>query len=89
MKLRSRVLLFTAFGCLLLFRPSLARAQSAPTAPRPITIDDDLQVRDVEDPQISADGTWVAYTVETASLKTTRATLRFGWRHPRAESRSR
>jgi len=48
---------------------SLAAAQSTPAAPHPITIDDYFQVKDVDDPQISADGQWVAYTVSTASLK--------------------
>ena len=38
-------------------------------SPRPITVDDYFQVKDVADPQISADGQWIAYTVETASLK--------------------
>jgi dipeptidyl aminopeptidase/acylaminoacyl peptidase len=37
--------------------------------PRPITVDDYFQVKDVADPQISADGQWIAYTVDTASLK--------------------
>ena len=36
---------------------------------RPITVDDYFQVREVDDPQISADGQWVAYTVSTSSLK--------------------
>ena len=42
---------------------------STPAAPHPITIDDYFQVREVDDPQISADGQWVAYTVSTSSLK--------------------
>ncbi len=44
-------------------------AQPNPDSRRAITIDDYFQVREVEDPQISADGQWVAYTVSTASLK--------------------
>ena len=32
-------------------------------------MDDYFQVREVDDPQISADGQWVAYTVSTSSLK--------------------
>ena len=43
----------------------LASAQQARHA---ITIDDTLQVKLVEDPQISSDG-WVAYTVQTTLLK--------------------
>src|SRR5437660_10644882 len=48
---------------------SLAGGQQAPAAPRAITVDDAFQVKAVDDPQISADGAWVAYTVETSSLK--------------------
>ena len=65
MKLRSGGLLFAAFVLYRLSSPSLAGAQ----APRPITVDDYFQVREVDDPQISADGQWVAYTVSTSSLK--------------------
>jgi dipeptidyl aminopeptidase/acylaminoacyl peptidase len=37
--------------------------------PRPVTIDDQFQIREVQDPQLSPDGQWVAYTVKTLSLK--------------------
>jgi dipeptidyl aminopeptidase/acylaminoacyl peptidase len=47
----------------------LASGQQSPAAPRAITVADAFQVKLVDDPQISADGAWVAYTVETASLK--------------------
>ena len=47
----------------------LASGQQAPPGPRAITVDDAFQVKAVDEPQISADGAWVAYTVETASLK--------------------
>jgi len=47
----------------------LASGQPASPVPRAITVDDAFQVKAVDDPQISADGAWVAYTVETASLK--------------------
>ena len=47
----------------------LASGQQAPPVPRAITVDDAFQIKAVDDPQISADGAWVAYTVETASLK--------------------
>jgi len=69
MKLRSWVLIITGFIFVLSFGLSSARAQSAPAALRRITVEDDFQVREVEDPQISADGHWIAYTVSTASLK--------------------
>lgn len=51
------------------FFPSISGAQAAPTTLRPITVEDYFQVRQVEDPQISADGQWVAYTITTSSLK--------------------
>ena len=51
------------------FSPTISGAQAAPPTPRPITVDDYFQVREVDDPQISADGQWVAYTVTTSSLK--------------------
>jgi len=47
----------------------LASGQQASPVPRAITVDDAFQVKAVDDPQISADGAWVAYTVESASLK--------------------
>jgi dipeptidyl aminopeptidase/acylaminoacyl peptidase len=47
----------------------MLNGQQMPTTPRAITVDDAFQVKAVDDPQISADGSWVAYTVETASLK--------------------
>jgi len=51
------------------FASILASGQPVPPAPRAITVDDTFQVKAVDDPQISADGAWVAYTVETTSLK--------------------
>ncbi|MGH9544800.1 MAG: S9 family peptidase, partial [Terriglobales bacterium] len=65
MKLRSSLLHIAALVLLSCFCPSLAGAQ----APRPITVDDYFQVREVDDPQISSDGQWIAYTVSTLSLK--------------------
>lgn len=47
----------------------MANGQQGPAASRAITIDDAFQIKAVDDPQISADGAWVAYTVEAASLK--------------------
>jgi dipeptidyl aminopeptidase/acylaminoacyl peptidase len=69
MKLRPRVLLMAALIFVSSFRPSIASAQTAPATLRPITVEDYFQVREVDDPQISADGKWVAYTVATSSLK--------------------
>ena len=66
-----------------LFTPFLAMAQSTTPAPRAITVDDYFQIHPVEDPQISADGQWVAYTVETASLKDDKSRTRV-WMVPAA-----
>jgi dipeptidyl aminopeptidase/acylaminoacyl peptidase len=44
-------------------------AQQAPGTLRPITIDDQFQIREVEGPRLSPDAQWVAYTVRSASLK--------------------
>src|SRR5215469_8915821 len=62
---------------------SLASGQQAPAAPRAITVDDAFQVKAVDDPQISADGAWVAYTVETSSLKADKSRTRV-WIAPSA-----
>ena len=69
MNLRSLGLLTAAVAIGLSLCSSIAGAQAAPATLRPITIDDYFQVREVADPQISADGRWIAYTVSTASLK--------------------
>jgi dipeptidyl aminopeptidase/acylaminoacyl peptidase len=43
--------------------------KSAPATPRSITIDDFFQIRDVAQPELSADGQWIAYAVRTRMLK--------------------
>ncbi|HXI19647.1 MAG TPA: hypothetical protein VNH46_01095, partial [Gemmatimonadales bacterium] len=59
-------------GSLLLLLPTRAPAQ----APRhPITIEDFVQMPVVGDPQLSPDGSEVAFTVSTASLETDRTTM--------------
>ena len=58
------------FGVTALWASTFSIGQQPSASPRTITIDDTLQVKSVEDPQISADGAWVVYTVETSSLKT-------------------
>src|SRR5213595_1935917 len=42
---------------------------TAQTAKRPISLDDLAKFRAVGDPQVSPDGKWVAYTVETVDTK--------------------
>jgi len=49
--------------------PLASLAQQPSGAQRPITIEDRFQLREVQDPQLSPDAQWVAYTVGTSSLK--------------------
>src|SRR5437763_772321 len=58
-------------ACLLLVvvPTSVVVAQQSSQALRHITIDDYFQIRRVSDPQVSPDGQFVTYTVETALLK--------------------
>ena len=51
---------------------SAAQAQNPPATSsglRMLTVDDYVRIKDVEDAQISPEGKWVAYTVETHKLK--------------------
>ena len=56
---------------MVLISPAVGRAQSAApaSAPRKLEVDDYFRIRDVDDPQISPEGKWVAYTVTTHDLK--------------------
>ena len=47
----------------------ISASQQAPSTPRPVSIDDYFRIDGVEDPQISPDGQWVAYTVSKANMK--------------------
>ena len=60
---------FYLAAALLTFAPPLVAQESAPKSPRPITIDDFFQIRDVSQPELSPDGQWVAYAVRTRLLK--------------------
>lgn len=55
--------------CLVLVPASVVLAQQPPRALRPITIDDYFQIREVSDPDLSPDGRFVTYTVESRLLK--------------------
>jgi len=46
-----------------------ASVQPAPAAPRPLTVDDLFRLGAVDEPRISPEGRWVAYTVTTADRK--------------------
>ena len=48
---------------------SLSYALTAQTARRPLKLDDMTRFRNVNDPQISPDGKWVAYVVNTSDAK--------------------
>jgi len=49
--------------------PSIVSAQKPPMQPRPVTVDDQFQIGEVQDPQLSPDAQWVAYNVKMLSLK--------------------
>ena len=65
MKIGSGVMFFAA----LLGISATVSAQAPPQVPRPITVDDYFQIREVSDPQWSPEARWVAYTVKTPLLK--------------------
>jgi len=56
-------------GCLVPYA-SGAEPSREPTPPRLVTVDDLSRLRDVDDPRVSPDGAWVAYTVTTQNLET-------------------
>ena len=60
---------FAACLLLVLMPAPTVLAQQSSQAQRAITIDDYFQIRRVSDPQLSPDGKFAAYTVETALLK--------------------
>ena len=60
---------FLVFWLLISVPTSVVLAQQPGPALRPITIDDYFQIRRVSDPQLSPDGQFATYTVETALLK--------------------
>jgi dipeptidyl aminopeptidase/acylaminoacyl peptidase len=55
--------------CVSAFGSSFSASAQTPV-PRPITIDDYFQIQTVHDPQLSPDAQWVAYSVDTSTLKT-------------------
>ncbi len=63
--------------------PGDAGESAEPAAPRPLTVDDYFRIRGVDDPQISPDGRWVAYTVATSDLEKDKMTTRV-WMVPAA-----
>jgi dipeptidyl aminopeptidase/acylaminoacyl peptidase len=51
--------------------------------PRPLAVGDYARIADVEDPRLSPDGEWIAYTVTTADLEADELSTRI-WRVPAA-----
>jgi len=74
---------FGLSATLLAILPFATPAQKPPTQPRPITVDDLFQIREVSDPQLSPDAQSVAYTVKTLLLKEDRPEERV-WSVPTA-----
>lgn len=68
MRLAARVLLLLFLSSVLV-PISTVLAQRPPQTTRPITIDDYFQIRAVSDPQLSPDGRFATYTVQTPLLK--------------------
>jgi dipeptidyl aminopeptidase/acylaminoacyl peptidase len=66
------------FAVLSLMSPVALAAQAAP---RPVTVDDFLDLKRVSDPRISPDGRWVAYVLTTMSLKDDKSESRI-WMAP-------
>ena len=60
-----------------------AQAVGSAGAKRVLTVDDYFRLKEVDDPQVSPDGKWVAYTVKTANLKDDKNTERI-WMVPAA-----
>ncbi|HEY7353792.1 MAG TPA: S9 family peptidase [Terriglobales bacterium] len=83
--MRTRPLFLSVFVLALILCSFLPRtkAQTPLAAPRAITVDDVFALRDVRDPQITADGKWVAYTISTMSLKEDKSEARI-WMVPAA-----
>jgi dipeptidyl aminopeptidase/acylaminoacyl peptidase len=76
MRRHALVVLLLCIFLSLILSAGFTQAQSAPKTPRPISVEDYFQIREVGDPQISPDGQVVAYTVTTASLATDKSKTR-------------
>jgi dipeptidyl aminopeptidase/acylaminoacyl peptidase len=73
--MRKRYLLAIGAGMLLvILQPGYVRGQdekleTAAATPRNLTVDDYFQIRELDEPQLSPDGKWVAFTVTTSCLE--------------------
>lgn len=79
--MRFRPTVFLIFVLVVTAFVPIVNAQPTAATPRPITVDDAFEIRDVRDPQITDDGKWVAYTVSTSSLKEDKTETRI-WMTP-------
>src|SRR5271154_2292491 len=57
-----------AMLCIVLWAQAPAGTSGASSAKRVLTVDDYFRLKEVDDPQVSPDAKWVAYTVKTANL---------------------
>ncbi len=81
MRLRPMILAVFVLAFMSCFSLPRTKAQEPAGASRATTVDDVFEIRDVQDPQITADGKWVAYTVSTMSLKEDKTETRI-WMAP-------
>ena len=63
--------------------PTDSSAASKPSKPQLVTVDDYFRLGEVEDPRISPDGRWIAYTVTTQDLEADESSSRI-WMVPAA-----
>jgi dipeptidyl aminopeptidase/acylaminoacyl peptidase len=73
----------SAFLALAILSITCAANAQEPPKPRNLTGDDFFKIQRVEDPQISPEGKWVAYTVSSADLKEDKSETRI-WMIPTA-----
>ncbi len=66
---RSIVAITVCISIFFSLRPGDAGESAEPAPPRPLTVDDYFRLGGVDDPQISPDGRWVAYTVTASDLE--------------------
>jgi len=80
---RSNLSVAIVVSILLACYPGIAGTAEATGARRTLTVDDYLALSDVDDPQVSPDGKWVAYTVTTQDLEKDESKTRI-WMIPTA-----
>ena len=66
---RSILIIVCAVGILVAPGAGGAGEPAEPVTPRTLSVDDYFRIHEVDDPQVSPDGDWVAYTVTTHDLE--------------------